>query len=183
MNKDLVCSSPRAAPVALCSATDQRLRGTRRRPRIVEPERVAAETGAHSRAGPRRQLGRATPSWRATGTRPEMLQTPLSAVGSLSAERGRQSSGPDSALGTVGVRSVVQAPGPFQDCAKLQPFRHLTIPNDTTWLSSELVTPSFASRGSGGSNPLSSTRNCRSTAWLGFLSATQRSLSPRCHSY
>jgi len=36
MNKDLVCSSLQAAPVAPCAATDQRLRGARRRPTTVE---------------------------------------------------------------------------------------------------------------------------------------------------
>ena len=36
MNKDLVCSSLQGPPVALRSATDQRLRGARRRPRTVE---------------------------------------------------------------------------------------------------------------------------------------------------
>jgi NADPH:quinone reductase-like Zn-dependent oxidoreductase len=47
MNEDLVCSSLQAAPVAVCSATYQRLRGARRRPRTVE-----------TRAGvPLRELG------------------------------------------------------------------------------------------------------------------------------
>src|SRR5215470_11802 len=36
MNKDLVCSSLQAAPVAPCAATDQRLRGARRRPTTVQ---------------------------------------------------------------------------------------------------------------------------------------------------